>query len=97
MGKGVHRQGDMTTGHGCWLPSQAVGCSGNVRVEGKGVVRQGDAILPHTCPSIPETHGGTYVGGGKVRVNGRPAQVIGSSTSCGDKAAEGSSKVRMGN
>lgn len=97
MGKGAHRIGDNTTGHGCWPPSQAVGGSDNVRINGKGVVRQGDTILPHTCPDIPETHPGTYAGGGKVRANGRPIQVIGSAVSCGDKAAEGSDNVRVGN
>ncbi len=97
MGKGVHRIGDSTTGHGCWPATHATGGSPNVRVNGVGVVRQGDPILPHTCPAIPETHGGTYVGGGTVRANGRPIQVIGSGVSCGDKAGAGSGNVRVGN
>jgi uncharacterized Zn-binding protein involved in type VI secretion len=65
-------------------------------VNGRGVVRRGDAIVPHTCPAIPETHGGVYIRGGTVRANGRPIQVIGSGVSCGDRAAAGSGDVRIG-
>ncbi len=93
---GIHRQGDATVGHGCWPPTTPADCSPNVRVNGRGVIRQGDAIVPHTCPSIHETHGGSYVRGGTVRANGRPIQVIGSGISCGDRAADGSSNVRIG-
>ncbi len=96
MGQGVHRLGDATSGHGCWLPSQAIEASENVRVNGRGVVRQGDKILPHICPEIPETHPGVYIGSGTVRANGRPIQCVGSGVSCGDKALTGSDNVRIG-
>lgn len=97
MGKGVHRKGDATQGHGCWPASQAIDGSDDVRANGMGVVCEGDSILPHTCPDIPETHPGTYTGGGTVRANGKAIQVIGSAVSCGDKAAEGSDDVNVGN
>lgn len=96
MGKGIHRQGDMTTGHGGWLPTQPAAASTDVLINGKGAVRAGDAIVPHTNPSIPETHGGTYAGSSTVFVNGKPIQTIGSSVSCGDKAATGSGDVFAG-
>lgn len=97
MGKGVHRLGDMTAGHGCWPPTQATSASTDVFVNGRGVVRQGDPILPHTCPSTPpQTHGGTFIGGGTVFVNGKAVQTIGSPVSCGDTAAGGSGDVFVG-
>lgn len=96
MGKGIHRLGDATTGHGCWPPTGPASASENVLVNGRGAVRRGDAITPHTCPSIPETHGGTYTDSRSVYVNGRPVQVVGSPVSCGDAAASGSGDVMAG-
>lgn len=92
----VHRAGDATTGHGCWPPTTPATFSGDVFANGRGVARQGDAIVPHTCPSIPETHGGSYTESRSVFVNGRPAQAIGSPVSCGDRAAAGSPDVWVG-
>lgn len=89
MSKGVHRLGDKTEGHGDAPPTTAEEASDDVFVNGKPVVRQGDPIVPHT-------HAGVYMGEGTVYVNGRPAQVVGSETSCGDKAAEGSEDVFIG-
>ncbi|MCD8349565.1 MAG: hypothetical protein LUC93_03035 [Planctomycetaceae bacterium] len=96
MGNGIHRQYDTTAGHGCWPATAPARCSENVIVNGRGAVRQGDGITLHTCPSIPETHGGTYTGDGTVLVNGRPVQVVGSPVSCGDRAAVGSADVIVG-
>lgn len=92
----VHRDGDSTTGHGCWPPTVPESFSDNVFANGKGIVRKGDGIVQHTCPSIPETHGGTYEGGGTVFVNGRPAQIVGSPIRCGDAAGQGSPNVFIG-
>lgn len=90
---GIHRQGDSTTGHGCWPPANPTSWSTNVFVNSKGVVRNGDTRAPHTCPSIPETHGATYTGTSTVYVNGKAIQKCGSSLSCGDSAATCSSDV----
>ena len=96
MAKGIHRQGDVTEGHGCWPPTSPAAYSGNVFANGLPVVRQGDGIVPHTCPSIPETHGGVYTGGGSVYANGKPVQRVGSAVSCGDAARTGSGDVLVG-
>ena len=86
----IHREGDSTQGHGCWPPTVPAGFSPNVFANGRRVVRQGDPIVPHTCPDLPETHGGSYAGLSSVFVNGRPIQMRGSAVSCGDHAFEGS-------
>lgn len=96
MGNWVHREGDLTTGHDCWLPEVPETYSEDVFVNGKRVVRQGDARVPHLCPAIPEIHGATYIDSRSVYVNGRPVQVIGSPLDCGDTAAEGSPDVWVG-
>lgn len=86
----VYRDDDLTTGHGCWPPTVPASCSDNVFFNGRGAVRNGDSIVPHTCPTIPETHGGTYIGTSTVYVNGRALQVQGSPVSCGDGCGPGS-------
>jgi Uncharacterized conserved protein len=96
MGNYVHRDGDLTTGHDCWPPTVPATFSSDVFANGRGVVRMGDAIVPHTCPLIPEMHGGVYVESRSVFVNGRPVQIIGSPVDCGDAAAEGSPDVWVG-
>lgn len=93
----VARLGDTDTGHGCWPPRPSAAGSPNVFVNGRAVVRQDDAWQPHTCPSIPETHGGSLSGGSsKVFVNGKPIGRIGDSISCGSVVAEGSGNVFAG-
>lgn len=93
MAGGCHRQGDSTTGHGCWPPTVPAAWSSDVFVNGSGCVRFGDPIVPHTCPDIPETHGGTYCGGGTVNCNGQQVQTVDSPVTCGDAAAVGSPNV----
>ena len=83
---GVHRQGDSTSGHGCWPPTIPSSWSPNVFVNGKAVVRNGDSIVVHCCPDGP-CHGGTYVGTHTVKVNGMDKQTQGDPISCGDTAS----------
>ena len=54
---------DQTTGHGCWPPTFVIPGSPNVFINNRKVVRVGDPIVPHTCPTIPETHGGVVSSG----------------------------------
>lgn len=93
---GIHREGDNTTGHGCWPPTVPASYSPTVFVNGLAAVRNGDSIVPHTCAAIPETHAGTYAGAGTVYVNGRAVQVQGNPVSCGDAAAGCSANVTAG-
>lgn len=84
-GKGVHREGDMTTGHDdCWPPTTPASWSTNVRMYRRGVVRYGDRIVAHSCnwQENQETHAGTYVGTSLARVNGRYVQKCGSPIQC---------------
>ncbi|KAF0113227.1 MAG: PAAR repeat-containing protein [Rhodospirillaceae bacterium] len=90
----VTRVGDVCSGHGCWPSRPSVEGSPNVFINGLPVVRQGDAFAPHTCPDIPETHGGVLAGGSPtVFVNGRPVGRIGDAVSCGGAVAAGSPNV----
>lgn len=58
MGIAVHRDADLTTGHGCPPPADHCGSapqtvpqtySSDVFAGGKGIVRNGDTITPHAC------------------------------------------------
>ena len=91
------RLGDNCTGHGCWPPRANSSASGDVFVNGKGAHRVGDAWLPHTCPSIPETHGSSQASGSAtVFVNGKALARIGDSIACGSSNATGSGDVYAG-
>lgn len=91
---GVHRQGDSTSGHGCWPPTVPASYSPNVFVNGKAVVRSGDSIVEHCCTQDPyPCHTGVYTGSHTVKVNGRDKQVAGDPISCGDTASGCSSNV----
>lgn len=90
----VVRLSDMCSGHGCWPPRPNSGASQNVSVNGLGAHRVGDPWHPHTCPRIPETHGGTQATGSRsVFVNGRPAARVGDAVNCGSRNATGSGNV----
>ena len=93
----VTRLGDSCTGHGCWPPRPSTGASPNVHVNGIAVHRQGDAWAPHTCPSIPETHGSVLAAGSSsVYVNGKQIGRIGDPVACGSSVAAGSGDVFSG-
>jgi len=62
-GVGVARDTDLTIGHGCWPPVAIAESSSDVFVNNLGMARIGDAHATHTCPVIPETHGGTLTSG----------------------------------
>lgn len=87
----VHRQGDLTCGHGCWPPEVPSSWSPNVFANGKPVIRNGDTRVPHCCP--PPCHGATYIGDSTVRANGSAIQRVGHPLSCGDTVCNGSPNV----
>lgn len=94
---GAARLSDTCTGHGWWPPRPNVAGSSNVIINGRGAHRVGDAWAAHTCPSIPETHGGSLASGSStVIVNGKQLGRIGDSVSCGSRVATGSSNVIVG-
>jgi len=89
---------DPSSGHGCWEPRpNTPNGSSDVFINGEGVVRVSDAWPPHTCPSIPETHGGSQSGGSSTFfVNGLAVARIGDAIDCGDAVAGGSPDVIAG-
>lgn len=93
----VARLNDTCTGHGCWPSRPNAEASPDVFVNGRGAHRVGDAWAPHTCPSIPETHGGSQAAGAvAVYVNGRRLARVGDAVSCGSAVATGSPDVDCG-
>ena len=93
----VTRLGDLSTGHGSYIPTNTTSASSNVFVNGIGVVKVGDSYAPHGSPSPSPAHGRSASGGsGSVYVNGQPIHRIGDSISCGDTSAQGSSNVFAG-
>lgn len=79
---GVVRQGDLTSGHGCWPPQVPQTYSPNVFVNNLPVVRNGDIRVVHCCP--PPCHSGTYIGSNTVYANGQAIQKQGDPLDCGD-------------
>lgn len=59
-------------------------------VEGIEVHLQGHAWADHTCPDIPETHGGKLASGSSIfDVEGKQVGRIGDPVDCGSAVAEG--------
>jgi len=90
------RLGDLCTGHGCWPPRANSQASGTVFINGRGAHRVADAWLPHTCPTIPETHSSVLAQGSPtVFVEGRALGRIGDAVACGSAVATGSPDVKV--
>ena len=85
-----------STGDPCGAPPRTpLSASSNVFAGGKAVVRKGDAYKPHACPNAlphPATAGG---GSSNVYANGLKVHMQGDSISCGSKAANGVSSVKV--
>lgn len=82
--------GHNCTGHGCWPPRPSVAGAPGMVINGRRVVTVGDSYAPHTCPSIPETHGGVLADGAPgLTINGRRVGRIGDPLSCGSRVAQG--------
>lgn len=93
----VTRLGDIGTGHGWWPPRPNVAGSSDVFINGIPAHRQGDGWASHTCPDIPETHGGNLASGSStVYVNGKQLGRIGDPVTWGSSVATGSSNVYAG-
>ncbi len=93
----VCREEDTCTGHGCWPPRPNSTWSGNVICNNKGVHRATDGWKPHTCPSIPETHGSELASGSStVYANSLQVGRIGDPVACGSAVAKGSGNTFAG-
>lgn len=91
------RMTDPCTGHGCWPSRPSVSGSADVTINGLPALRMGDVYASHTCPAIPETHGGSQASGSAtVTVNGKPLARVGDAVSCGGALASGSPNVSVG-
>lgn len=86
---------DISTGHDCHPPVNALEGSSNVFINGKPAHRVGDEWQPHSCGGSP--HIPTSVeGSSTVFINGKPAVRIGDASDCGQLSAEGSDNVFIG-
>lgn len=64
--------------------------SGLFDIEGVEVHLEGHAWASHTCPDIPETHGGILSSGSSLfDIGGKQIGRIGDPVSCGSSVAEG--------
>lgn len=88
---GVHRLGDVDTGHGCFGGRPTCQASPNVLVNGKGACRVGDKYNSHCCVTCHD--GVVSVGSPNVFVNGKAVARIGDAVSCGGNASAGSGNV----
>ena len=98
MSQPVTRLGDMSTGHGPWLPRPNTGASDNVIANNLGVVRVGDTWAPHN--GVPNgVHRGeigiSSSGSGTVFANNKAVVRIGDAIE-GDTVAAGSGNVFAG-
>ena len=93
----VARLGDICTGHGWWPSRPSVEGCNSVFVNNIPVHCEGHAWAAHTCPSLPETHGGVLVSGwNNVYCENKKIGYVGASISCGSSVASGSSNVFVG-
>jgi len=93
----VARLGDQGSGHSCWPPRPNDQGSPDVYVNGLPLHRQTDHWMPHTCPSIPNTHDGSLASGSStVYCNGLQVGRVGDPVDCGSTVAQGSPDVYAG-
>jgi uncharacterized Zn-binding protein involved in type VI secretion len=93
--KGMSRQGDMTTGHGCYSPVIGVSASPNVKINGRFAHKVGDTFTPHSCGTA--VHSDVASGGSStVLINGTGAMRLGDSLTPGGTMAGGSWNVFAG-
>lgn len=58
---------------------------------------QGDAWAPHTCPSIPETHGSLLARGApRFRIHGKEVGRVRDPVACGSSVATGEDRFKVG-
>lgn len=85
-----------TTGHGTYPPTQVVGGSSKVFVQGKPGLSVANAVHVTHCNTVDpfDCHSGSPVmWSSKVFIEGSNALRIGDSLSCGDTIAGGAPKV----
>ena len=87
----VTRLGDLTTGHGGFVPVPSIQASHNVFANFLPVVRQGDAFAVHCTKHCHQ--GILATGSSTVYVNGKQIGRIGDKVSCTDQVASGSNNV----
>ena len=95
MGKPAAREGDISTGHGPFIPVAIKSGSGSVNINGVPAARKDDPFVDHVVGST--VHSCTVsVGSGTVNINGSPAARLTDDVSGGGKIALGSPTVNIG-
>lgn len=93
---GAVRLGDSSRGHSDYPPRPNISASTDVFVNNKGVHRKGDKWAVH-CNHHPRCHDGEASSSSStVFVNNKGFCRIGDDISCGDKMAQGSTNVFVG-
>lgn len=95
----VARQGDLSTGHGCFPPTACTSAStSKTFVDGLLVQTVTSTFLSHRCGKTthPSSIRKTTTGSSKVIIEGRAAIRIGDPIQCGDTVGQGSSTTFIG-
>lgn len=93
---GATRLNDMSVGHADFPSRPNIQASSDVIINNKGAVRLGDGWAVH-CNHHPTCHDGKSSSSSKtVIINNKGSVRIGDSISCGDKVAQGSNNVIIG-
>lgn len=96
----VALEGKVSTGHGCFPPTNAVGpYSTRTKVNGQFVqLKNTTKYAPHTCGKTTHPTDARIVVGGssKVRIEGKWCARIGDDIACGDAVSVGSPNTFAG-
>ena len=86
----VSLKGHICSGHGCWPPRPNGQGSDWFSIDGIPVHLETHYWLPHTCPSIPETHSSVLAAGSPLfSIDGLQVGRIGDPVACGSVVAQG--------
>jgi len=89
------RLGDISSGHGPYIPVAINLASTNVMINGVGAASVGNTLVIHIVGTA--AHPGTIAAGSSsVMINGSPAARIGDAISCGGTILLGSTSVNIG-
>jgi uncharacterized Zn-binding protein involved in type VI secretion len=91
----VVRLGDLSTGHGCFPPTNLVATAATKSyINGilVGLQDQASQFSTHTCGNSTHPQNSRYISSGSTKsfIEGKPVARIGDDIACGDACAQGS-------
>lgn len=90
---------NVSTGHGCFPPTQSIGpyANASVKANGKRIQIRGKTMYaPHTCNKTTHSGGQRMVlgdSGSTIFISGEPVAMVGDLIACGDRIGKGSPNV----